>query len=129
MFPASDRVISQLRKEVRDQQERRAKARLAKLRRAQRRQRNHQDDGNDAELAFVQCLVDSCPRCGECFEGYPDEEFHRSHLLGCNDVEVSLYYKNIWRIGLRTNITMKVVFLRSIVVVGCDFSCRLACTE
>ena len=29
--------------------------------------------------------MDCCPRCGESFEGYPDEDTQRQHLVDCMD--------------------------------------------
>eukprot|EP00906_Rhabdomonas_costata_P026343 RCo037514 len=38
-------------------------------------------------------LRDECPRCGESFEGYPDEEEQRRHLRECTDSRKAVQYK------------------------------------
>lgn len=83
LFPVSDRMMKELRAEIKDEQERRLKAREAKLRRANRS--ISKLSTAESERAFILGLVDCCPRCGESFEGYPDEEAQRMHLAECTD--------------------------------------------
>jgi hypothetical protein len=86
MFPASDRVMNEFRKELKEEQEARIRAKETKLRRASRsRKRADNMTEKDYEKAFMLGLIDCCPRCGEEFEGYPDEESQRAHLMECND--------------------------------------------
>eukprot|EP01041_Mallomonas_annulata_P002184 gene2184-4248_t len=81
MFSASDRVIKEMKKEVKEEQERRLKAKETKQRRAARRQ---QDTPINEEKAFMMGLVDTCPRCGESLEEYEDDA-QRRHLMECTD--------------------------------------------
>ena len=82
LYNCSDRVMNDMRREVKEEQERRLKTREAKQRRASRMSGR---GGFDEEKAFLMGLVDCCPRCGESFEGYPDEETQRLHLMDCTD--------------------------------------------
>jgi hypothetical protein len=61
------------------------KSRESKMRRAQRGQRSSQMTQQEEEKAFTLGLLDCCPRCGESFEGYPDEDQQRQHLVDCMD--------------------------------------------
>jgi len=80
MFHASDRVITELKKSVKEEQERLLKAKEAKLRRNARGKPSVDD-----ELAFTLGLIDECPRCGENLEDYEDDSA-RMHLMECTDV-------------------------------------------
>eukprot|EP00607_Mallomonas_marina_P006134 CAMPEP_0182431510 /NCGR_PEP_ID=MMETSP1167-20130531/49736_1 /TAXON_ID=2988 /ORGANISM="Mallomonas Sp, Strain CCMP3275" /LENGTH=249 /DNA_ID=CAMNT_0024617929 /DNA_START=971 /DNA_END=1717 /DNA_ORIENTATION=+ len=71
-----------MKKEVKDEQERRAKTKESKQRRAAR----HRVDDVEEEKAFLLGLVDSCPRCGESLEEY-DDEAQRRHLSECTDTD------------------------------------------
>lgn len=82
MYNCSDRVLSELKIELKKEQEYRAKIREEKRRRAQRLKRGTGDVDNEA--AFILGLVDCCPRCGDMLEEFSDEEARR-HLMDCSD--------------------------------------------
>lgn len=83
MYHASDRVIKDMKQSVKEEQERQIKAREAKLRRAKRGGGDH--DANTAENVFMMGLSDICPRCGEDFTEFGDEDEQRRHLMECTD--------------------------------------------
>jgi hypothetical protein len=83
LYPASDRVMKEMKKSVKEEQERRLKAREAKLRRLERSNRGLTKVERDK--AFLFGLIDCCPRCGEDFTEISDEEEQRKHLMECND--------------------------------------------
>mmetsp|Transcript_2682 Transcript_2682/g.4029 ORF Transcript_2682/g.4029 Transcript_2682/m.4029 type:complete len:562 (-) Transcript_2682:123-1808(-) len=82
MFHVSNRVMTEMKRSVKEEQERYAKIHRTKQRRAAR---SISRDQQTAEAAFVMGLEDCCPRCGEGFEGYPDEEAQRHHMMNCTD--------------------------------------------
>lgn len=83
LYHVSDRTMKQLKEDIQAEQTRIAKAREQKQRRAARQSRSL--SAEEEERAFLMGLVDCCPRCGEVFEGYPDEESQRQHLTDCMD--------------------------------------------
>jgi len=84
MYHASERVIKELKQTLREEQEIFIRNREAKLRRAQR-SGNRALSVEDEEKAFSLGLIDCCPRCGESFEDYEDEDSQRLHLVECMD--------------------------------------------
>jgi hypothetical protein len=85
MFHVSARMMTETKLSVKKDQEEQLKARRAKERRAARSSRDVGLNQLERERAFVMGLEDCCPRCGESFEGYPDEESQRLHLMNCTD--------------------------------------------
>lgn len=83
MYHASDRVIKDLKKSVKEELDRKMKAREAKQRRAARSRRGM--DQHDLEQSFLFGLCDICPRCGEDFTESYDETAVSHHLMNCND--------------------------------------------
>lgn len=87
MYHVSERVVKELKKTIREEQELLIRNREAKLRRAQRSSSKRSDhlSAEEEEKAFTLGLIDCCPRCGESFEGYPEEDLQREHLVECMD--------------------------------------------
>mmetsp|Transcript_26973 Transcript_26973/g.25829 ORF Transcript_26973/g.25829 Transcript_26973/m.25829 type:complete len:441 (+) Transcript_26973:101-1423(+) len=83
MYSTSDRVMVEIKKEIKMEQERRLKARESKQSRAKRMDSRGRG-GVDQDKAFLLGLLDCCPRCGETFENYPDND-QRLHLMECTD--------------------------------------------
>jgi hypothetical protein len=93
MFPTSDRVLKDLRLELKQEQERKIKIREAKQRRNQSASRRSEKFGSlNKEKAFVLGLIDVCPRCGESLEEFESEDACREHLLLCNDSDKHASY-------------------------------------
>lgn len=82
LFHVHDRIIRDLKIELKELQEKRIKERESKQRRARLSSRM---TDQESERAFMLGLVDCCPRCGEDLEGYHDEESQREHLMNCTD--------------------------------------------
>jgi hypothetical protein len=80
-------VIEDLKKTVKEEQEKFLKAREAKLRRNARGKASI-----DEEVAFTLGLVDSCPRCGENLEDFEDDAA-RLHLMECTDVRKHMEHR------------------------------------
>ena len=83
MYHASNRIIEELKKSVKEEQQLFLKGKEAKLRRNARSKSTI-----DEEVAFTLGLMDQCPRCGEelDFEDADDAARARLHLMECNDV-------------------------------------------
>ena len=83
MYHASNRIIEELKKSVKEEQQLFLKGKEAKLRRNARSKSTI-----DEEIAFTLGLMDQCPRCGEelDFEDVDDAARARLHLMTCNDV-------------------------------------------
>ena len=82
MYNTSDRIIKDLKIELKAEQERRLKERETKVRRAKR---SSMTDKVDEEKAFMFNLTDVCPRCGESLEELLSDEDQRRHLMECVD--------------------------------------------
>lgn len=91
MFPASDRILTTVRQELKQEQEKNAKERDQKKRRQERASRNV-DKANEEDI-FLLGLSDICPRCGEGLDHYGEEE-QRNHLMECTDKKKHAQYKN-----------------------------------
>ena len=91
-YHASDRVIKEMKISVKVEQEKAMKAREAKLRRAERSSRNV-DNKDLLESSFLMGLSDICPRCGEDFSIYEDEEGQCKHLMECTDMNKHKLYQ------------------------------------
>lgn len=87
LYHVSDRVMTEMKKSVRMEQEHQAKLQRTKQRRAEGRAgRSEHLSAEEEERAFVMGLADCCPRCGEFFETYRrDGEAQQLHLLQCGD--------------------------------------------
>jgi curved DNA-binding protein CbpA len=85
LFPASDRVMTEMKLNVKQEQEQRLRAREAKQRRAARSNRGTPLTAKEQERSFMMGLSDVCPRCGEDFTEMEDEEEQRRHLMECVD--------------------------------------------
>lgn len=116
MFTTSDRILNELKKQVKDEQEQRMKALDAKRRRANRaivheisskpkkqisndsvsnKDRKAQDTSkfNQEEKAFILGLIDECPRCGQIPEiERPEESDFIQHLNECVDKHLHAEY-------------------------------------
>lgn len=75
--------MKDMKKTVKEELDRKLKAREAKQRRAARSRRGM--DQNDLEQSFLFGLCDMCPRCGEDFTEIDDEAAVSHHLMNCND--------------------------------------------
>ena len=90
-YHVSPRVEEDLRVEIKQTQEKRAKQReasAARLARAQRKQAgvSAAEAMRQAEACFVRGLTDACPRCGyEPSASCADRESLEEHLRGCTD--------------------------------------------
>lgn len=94
MYHVSERVTKELKKTIREEQELLIRNREAKLRRAQRSSSKRSDlSTEEEEKAFTLGLIDCCPRCGESFEGYPEEDLQREHLVECMDDKKHAQFK------------------------------------
>ena len=93
MYHVSERVTKELKKTIREEQELLIRNREAKLRRAQRSSSKRSDLSAEEEKAFTLGLIDCCPRCGESFEGYPEEDLQREHLVECMDDKKHAQFK------------------------------------
>jgi hypothetical protein len=91
MFPASDRILTTVRQELKQEQEKNSKERDQKKRRLERANRN-QVKSNEEDV-FLLGLSDICPRCGEGLEHYGEEE-QRNHLMECTDKKKHAQYNN-----------------------------------
>lgn len=89
LYHISDRMMTDMKKSVKNEQEQRAKAQRTKQRRAEGRAANRGKlSAEEEENAFVMGLTDCCPRCGQFFEKYRHEgEAQRLHLLQCGDIK------------------------------------------
>lgn len=90
MYHVADRMLKELREEVKVANEARIKKQEAVRRRtaaANRRRGNVSEAEQRAiqEKAFIMGLADCCPRCGEMLQSLGDEDAQRAHLRGCND--------------------------------------------
>ena len=83
MYNVSERVMNDMRKSIKEEMEKKLKAKEAKMRRAARSNRGL--SMKEKEASFFFGLSDVCPRCGEDFTEMEDEEEQRLHLLQCND--------------------------------------------
>jgi hypothetical protein len=90
MYHVSNRALTDMKLAVKAEQEEIAKRQRTKQRRAER---TSHISNSEKEKAFVLGLIDCCPRCGEEFEDYPDEEMTRLHLLNCTDENKHETYK------------------------------------
>ncbi|KAJ1407020.1 hypothetical protein B484DRAFT_456666 [Ochromonadaceae sp. CCMP2298] len=84
MYHVSDRVMKETKQSVKEELLRRSKAKEAKLRRANR---SASRTGDSGEAAFSLGLSDVCPRCGEDFTEFGNEEDQRMHLMECSDTK------------------------------------------
>jgi len=82
MYHASNRIIEELKKSVKEEQEQFLKGKEAKLRRNSRAK-----SSIDEEKAFTLGLIDQCPRCGEDLEELGDDDAARLHLMECVDLK------------------------------------------
>ena len=94
LYHVSPRMMTEIKMSVMKDQEDQLKARRAKERRAVRSARGTSLSQHEMEKAFVMGLEDCCPRCGESFEGYPDEETQRLHLMNCTDDVRHMQYRD-----------------------------------
>eukprot|EP00586_Coscinodiscus_wailesii_P013081 CAMPEP_0172501964 /NCGR_PEP_ID=MMETSP1066-20121228/155313_1 /TAXON_ID=671091 /ORGANISM="Coscinodiscus wailesii, Strain CCMP2513" /LENGTH=581 /DNA_ID=CAMNT_0013277041 /DNA_START=44 /DNA_END=1789 /DNA_ORIENTATION=+ len=87
MYHVSDRVLKNLKIEVKQLREKQARTTEQKQRRAEssarRRCRDVRDDA-EAETAFLMGLANECPRCGISLADLDDED-ENDHLRNCND--------------------------------------------
>jgi hypothetical protein len=86
LFPCNDRILVDLKKELKEVQEKYIKERESKRRRAGggiRGTMTASDDHVMAEKAFAMNLIDECPRCGERLEEIESEDDQRKHLREC----------------------------------------------
>lgn len=87
MFHCSDRAIKNLKVEVKELREARAKQTEQKRRRAESaRRRRGVSNEKDADAAFLMGLVNECPRCGISLAELEDQD-EMDHLQNCNDDE------------------------------------------
>lgn len=89
MFHCSDRTIKNLKVEVKELRERKAKQTEQKRRRAEsakRRKGSSNNDNNDAAVAFLLGLANECPRCGMSLADLSEQD-ELYHLQNCNDDE------------------------------------------
>lgn len=94
MYHVSERVVKELKKTIREEQELLIRNREAKMRRAQRSSSKRSELSlQEEENAFTLGLIDCCPRCGESFEGYPEEDLQREHLVECMDDKKHAQFK------------------------------------
>jgi hypothetical protein len=85
IYHVSDRRDKELRLEIREGQEKRAKTAAGKEGRASRaNRRTVPQDDKETEQAFLIGLVDACPRCG----AYVSEDGAAEHLKQCTDKEM-----------------------------------------
>jgi hypothetical protein len=84
-FPASDRVVAELRRTIKEDLEKRARTVEQKRRREQSSARRGVGADVDHEEAFSLGLTDSCPRCGAPLSSFHDEADQRQHLRECTD--------------------------------------------
>ncbi len=83
-YSTSDRVLNNLKQEVKEELERHIKAKESKLARQARVSSRYGASSVDEELVFIKGLRDTCPRCGEYLEEYSEED-QRNHLRDCTD--------------------------------------------
>lgn len=83
LYHVSDRVIKDLKEQVKADLERKLKIREQKQRRAARSKRSLTTE--ELEKSFLMGLHDVCPRCGLDFSSNFDENEVRQHLMDCND--------------------------------------------
>eukprot|EP01038_Epipyxis_sp_PR26KG_P013963 gene13963-18729_t len=94
LYAVSDRVMTDLFKTIKEELEKRIKAKEAKQRRAARSNRGNLNQ-HELEQSFLMGLTDCCPRCGEDFSETPDNDVISEHLLNCNDeIKHSKHKKN-----------------------------------
>lgn len=79
------RVITDIKRTVKEALERRAKTVEQKRRREKSSARRGVGAGVDLEEAFSLGLTDACPRCGEPMASFADEAEQRQHLRECTD--------------------------------------------
>jgi len=85
MFHCSDRVMKNLKEEVRTDREKRATVTEQKRRRAESyRRRNQGKDDANMETAFLLGLANECPRCGMSLADMEDAD-EIEHLRNCQD--------------------------------------------
>jgi len=85
MFHCSDRVMKNLKEEVRTEREKRATITEQKRRRAESyRRRNQGKDEANMETAFLLGLANECPRCGMSLADMEDAD-EIEHLRNCQD--------------------------------------------
>ena len=89
MFHCSDRVMKNVKLEVKRVREQRAKVTEQKRRRAKsfanRRASSTTNGHQEAEAAFLLGLADECPRCGVALADMGDDADQNSHLRDCDD--------------------------------------------
>eukprot|EP01135_Chromosphaera_perkinsii_P001426 Nk52_evm10s168 gene=Nk52_evmTU10s168 len=85
VFNVSSRREGELRKELRQQQEKRMRLKEAASRRERRAKERGKDelDASEEEKAYVLGLVLSCPRCG--YDEEEDRDGRGAHLKSCKD--------------------------------------------
>jgi hypothetical protein len=87
MFHCSDRAIKNVKVEVKELRELRAKQTEQKKRRAESaRRRRGVSNEKEADAAFLMGLVNECPRCGISLADLEDQD-EMDHLQNCNDDE------------------------------------------
>ena len=91
LFDVSDRVMKQLRIDIKAEQDQRMKLRDSKMRRLARQQSKLTDA--ESERAFLFGLSDSCPRCGCALESLESEEEARQHLAESTDTAAIAAHK------------------------------------
>jgi len=94
----SDRVLRDLRDELKAKRDQRIKAVESKKRRAasarkRRRGAEEETDERAEDEAFALGLSDECPRCGMSFLEIGDTEAQCQHLLQCTDVDAIKAHK------------------------------------
>jgi hypothetical protein len=82
MYHVSERVLKELKLEIKEEIERRKKSRESKFRRANSLRGREQVNEKDA---FLVGLSDCCPLCGHELDEFADDEAARRHLMECND--------------------------------------------
>jgi hypothetical protein len=89
LYHISDRKIKELKQSIKDEILTKIKAKETKQRRAQRFEKRTGGSSDltseEKEKAFLLGLSDCCPRCGEDFTEYNDEELLNQHLMECLD--------------------------------------------
>jgi len=99
MFKVSERRETEIRKEVKDENEELAKKRAQMKRRAARADKRVGTGSNEdrvQEQLFLLKLTDNCPRCGWELERGLKVEDAKEHLDNCNnDKEIAAYKKKV----------------------------------
>jgi len=99
MFKVSERRETEIRREVKDENEALAKKRAQMKRRAERADKRVGTISNEdrvQEQLFLLKLLDNCPRCGWELERGLKVEDAKEHLDNCNDEkEIAAYKKKI----------------------------------